>query len=192
MNTTWGYERKWSYWSITEWVYVGLIKESIRKDLKEKDSPLVFWDYYAERRQLINNLTAKNLIQLDGTNPNFKITGDEGDISNLCQFGWFDCCYYRDSSAFPYQEEKLGRVLGPAKNHSTVGGWWWLLLYHINIKSLTTDVLGNVLSRIYYKNCNIKGRILTRRGFNYFLFVCDNVITIQIISYDVDDDFNNN
>ena len=89
MNTTWGYERKWSDWSITEWVYIGLIKESIQNDLKDKDSPLVFWDYYAERRQLINNLTAKNVFQLDGSNPNFKITGDEGDISNLVSLdGW--------------------------------------------------------------------------------------------------------
>ena len=63
-------------------MYVGLIKEPIRKDLKDKDSPLVFWDYCAERRQLINNLTATNLFQLDGSNPNFKITGDEGDFSN--------------------------------------------------------------------------------------------------------------
>ena len=52
------------------------------------------------------------------------ITGEEGDISNLYQFGWFDWCYYRDSSAFPYQEEKLGRVLGLAKNHSNEIAQW--------------------------------------------------------------------
>ena len=52
------------------------------------------------------------------------ITGEEGDISNLCQFGLFDWYYYRDSSAFPYQEEKLGRVLGPAKNHSNEMTQW--------------------------------------------------------------------
>ena len=87
--------------------------------MKDSNSPLVFWDYCAERRALINNLTAKNLFQLDGTNANFKITGEAGDISNLCTFGWYDWIYYRDSSGFPNQQEKLGRVLGPAKNHST-------------------------------------------------------------------------
>ena len=54
------------------------------------------------------------------------ITGEEGDISNLCQFGWFDWCYYRDSSMFPFTEEKLGRVMGPAKNHSNEMARWVL------------------------------------------------------------------
>ena len=83
-------------------------------------------DHCDKRRSLINNLTAKNLFQLDGKNPNFKITGDEGDISNLCQFGWFEWCYYCDSSMFLFAEEKLGRVLGPAKNHSNEMAQWVL------------------------------------------------------------------
>ena len=86
MNCTLKYIERKTQWANLAELYIGLIKESIRKELKDKESPLVFWDYCAERRSLINNLTAKNLFQLDGTNPNFKITGDEGDISNLCQF----------------------------------------------------------------------------------------------------------
>ena len=84
-------------------MYVRLIKEAVRKDTKASNSPFKFWDYCVERRAFINDLTAKNLFQLDGTNANSKITGDEGDIANLCQYKEFDWCYYRDSSLFPHQ-----------------------------------------------------------------------------------------
>ena len=51
-------------------LYIGLLKEAVRKDMKDTDSPLRFWDYCAERRVKINNLTAKNLFQLHGSNAN--------------------------------------------------------------------------------------------------------------------------
>jgi len=74
-------------WANLAELYIGLLKEAVQKDMKDTDSPLVFWDYCAERRAKINNLTAKGLNQLQGSNANFKITGEAGDISNLCQFG---------------------------------------------------------------------------------------------------------
>ena len=44
------------------------------------------------------------------------MTGEEGDISNLCQFEWYEWCYYREQKEpFPHIKERLGRVLGPAK-----------------------------------------------------------------------------
>ena len=51
----------------------------------ETHSPLLFWDYYVERRTLVHNITAKNMLQLQGQNPNFATFGKEGDISNICQ-----------------------------------------------------------------------------------------------------------
>ena len=90
--------------NLTE-LYIRLIKESARKGMKDSDSPLRFWDYCAESRALVNNLTAKNLFQLNGSNTNFKITGDEGNISNLYQFKCFDWCYFQDSSLFPHQQD---------------------------------------------------------------------------------------
>ena len=67
---------------------------------------------------LINNLTSKNLFQLDGGNANLKIIGETGEIPNLCQLGWFEWCYFRDRNNFPCQEERLSRCLGPAANYS--------------------------------------------------------------------------
>ena len=99
-------------------MYIGQFKESTCKDLRQSDSPLVLWDYCLERRERIHNVTPKNLFQLNGNTPTVATFGVEGDISNICQFGWYDWCYYRENSkvAFPYQKECLGRVLGPLKN----------------------------------------------------------------------------
>ena len=86
--------------------------------MKEFNSPLRFWDYCTERRVLINNLTSKNLCQLNGTNANLKIRGDAGDVSNLFSLGWFEWCYFQDGSPFLYQEQKLGRCLGPRASYT--------------------------------------------------------------------------
>ena len=92
-------------------------KEAVRKDMREANCPLILWDYCAKRRARIHNLTAKDLFQLEGQNPISMTLGEEGDISNLCNFGWYEWCYSCDgSNDFPYPEEVLGKVLGPAKN----------------------------------------------------------------------------
>ena len=84
--------------------------------MKESDCPLVLWDYCAERRARINNLTARNLFQLHGSNAHTALTQEEGDISNLCQFKWYDWCYYKENKApFPFNKEVLGKILGPAR-----------------------------------------------------------------------------
>ena len=70
-------------WSNKAELYIGLIKEAVRKDMLETNSPLCLWDYCAEKRARINNLTAKNTFKLHGFTPHTVTTGDEGDISNL-------------------------------------------------------------------------------------------------------------
>ena len=82
-------ERRTQWANLAE-LYIGILKEDIRKDMRDTDSPLQFWDCCAQRRAKINNLTAKGLFQLDGSNAKQKITGDPGDISNFCQLGWFE------------------------------------------------------------------------------------------------------
>lgn len=112
-------------WANRAELYIGLFKESIRKDMKDSDCPLPFWDYCGERRARINNLTAKNLFQLEGQTPHFSATGEEGDISNLCQFNWYEWVYFRDHKAlFPFHREVLGRTLGPAKGEGNEMAHW--------------------------------------------------------------------
>ena len=108
-------------------LYVGLLKESIRKDIRESGSPLRLWCYCAERRSSIFTLTAKNLFQLQGTNPYSATLGEMGDISSLCQFSWYEWVYFRQGSkAFPYLKEELGRCLGPCKNEGNEMCQWVL------------------------------------------------------------------
>ena len=114
-------------WSNKAELYIGLIKEAARKDMHESNSPLCLWDYCVERRARINNLTAKNAFKLHGSTPHTVTIGDEGDISNLCQYGWYEWCYYRDhTTAFPNNKEVLGRVLGPARGAGNEMAQWIL------------------------------------------------------------------
>ena len=79
------------------------------------NSPLPFWDYCLKRCAQIYNMTTCDKLKIRGTNPHTATLGVEGDISNLCQYSWYDWCYYRDHTAkFPHNQEVLGRVLGPA------------------------------------------------------------------------------
>ena len=114
-------------WANRAELYIGLIKEAVRRDMHKSACPLVLWDYCVERRARINNLTAKDLFQLDGQTPHFSVTGEVGDISNLCQFDWYEWVYYREGSAsFPLPREVLGRALGPAKGEGNEMAQWIL------------------------------------------------------------------
>ena len=66
------------------------------------------------------------MFQLHGSNPITAKFDDEGDISNLCDFVWFDWCYYCNHKDFPQQQERLGRVLGPANNEGNEMAQWIL------------------------------------------------------------------
>ena len=75
-------------WANKAELYIGLIKEAVRKDMKSSNSPLAFWDYCLERRVRINNLTTKDRFQLHSTNAYTSLFSEEGDISNLCTYDW--------------------------------------------------------------------------------------------------------
>jgi len=108
-------------------LYVGLLKEATCKDIRETHSPLVLWDYCAEQRASIFTLTVRDLFQLQGSNPYTATLDEEGDISSLCQFGWFDWVYfYDDTQPYPYSKAMLGRYLGPARNEGNEIAQWIL------------------------------------------------------------------
>ena len=109
-TTLWALE-KGTPWSNKAELYIGLLKEAICKDMRESNSLMSLWDYCMERRVRINNLTAKDNFKLHGTMPHTATLAEEGDISSLCQFGWYELCYYHEqTAAFPHNCEVLGRV----------------------------------------------------------------------------------
>ena len=72
-------------------------------------------------------MTTKNIFQLQGQTPGFTVTGEVSNISNICQFDWYEWAYYREGSApFPMPREVLGRVLGPAKGEGNEMAQWVL------------------------------------------------------------------
>ena len=114
-------------WARKAELYVGLLKESMRKDMREANSPMVFWDYCIERRACINNLVAKSNFKLHGSNAHTLMMQEEGDISNLCQLAWYEWCSFRDhTAAFPQQKEVLGRILSPARGEGNEMCQWVL------------------------------------------------------------------
>ena len=80
-------------WANKAELYIGIIKEDVRNDMREADSPIKLWDYCFERRVQINNLTVKPRFNLHGTNADTQLKNEVGDISNLCQYGWYDWVY---------------------------------------------------------------------------------------------------
>ena len=119
--------------------------------MRESYSPLILWDYCSERRARINNLTTRNLFQLQVQNPTMATLGEEGDISNLCNFQWFEWCYFRyQGKSFIMQKESLGKVLGPAKNCGNEMAQWILksksqIFPRRSLRHLRTEDLNNNL-----------------------------------------------
>ena len=136
-------------WETRAELYVGLVKEAVRKDIFLSRSPLVLWDYAAERHAAIMSMTARDLFQLQGSNPRTTTFGKEGDISYLCQFAWYEWVYFYDGSSyasFPYLKSMLSRVLGPAKNEGKEITQWCLnsngkVVPRRTVKSLTAKQL---------------------------------------------------
>ena len=77
IGTTLRYLEEGTPWSNKAELYIGLIKEAVRKDMKDSDCPLSFWDYCVERRARINNYTAKSLFQFHGTNAHTALLGEK-------------------------------------------------------------------------------------------------------------------
>ena len=114
-------------WANRAELYVGLFKEAVSKDMLQENPPLVFCKYCAERRAAITNMTAKDLFQLQGQTPHFATFDEEGDISNICQFGWYEWVYFWETTVkFPFPVHVLGQCLGPAKNEGNAMTQWIL------------------------------------------------------------------
>ena len=73
-------------WANKAKLYIGIMKEVVQKDMNMSNFPLDFLNNCIERRDRINNLTAKDQFKLQGSNAHTMMTGEEGDTSNLCQY----------------------------------------------------------------------------------------------------------
>ena len=88
----------------------------MRENMWATNSPMCLWDYTIERWVLIHNAISYSLFQNKGLSPHTATFGSQEDISNICNFVWYEWVYYRDYGSFPMAREKLDWVLGPLKN----------------------------------------------------------------------------
>ena len=114
-------------WSNRAERYIGIFKQAVRDLMHDTNCPMRLWDYCMEYKARVNNATARNLYQLGPMTPYQTIYQREPDISNLCQFGFYDWCYYREETAkFPFPSQVLGRVLGPSEGIGNEMSVWIL------------------------------------------------------------------
>ena len=76
-------------WANRAELYIGLHKEAVRQDMRRSNAPIVLWDYCLERRANIHNAIPRPLFQNNGATPHEATFGEQGDISNICNFGWY-------------------------------------------------------------------------------------------------------
>ena len=100
--------------------YVDIFKNSTKKDFKASNEPLVLWCYCFERQYKIINATEHDNFHLNGQTPHTVMTGHPTDLSTICEFLWYYCCYYWCLSAkFPSPANHLDIVLGQSKHAET-------------------------------------------------------------------------
>ena len=64
---------------------------------------------------------------MQGQTPHFTTFGEEGDISNICQFGCYEWVHFWETtSKLPFPAHVLGLCLGPAKNEGNEMTQWVL------------------------------------------------------------------
>ncbi len=79
-------------------------------------APKHLWDPCIEFEGLIHSHTANYIYSTGGEIPETIMKGGTADISQICEFAWYDWVMFRDTVdtiAFPDDKLTLGRYLGP-------------------------------------------------------------------------------
>ena len=103
-------------WANRAELYINFSKESVRRDLHMTDAPMILWNYCMERQDWIHNAISRPIFQNQGMILHEATFGKQGNISNICNFGWYKWVYYITPNSFPATKECLVQVLGPIKN----------------------------------------------------------------------------
>ena len=91
-----------------------LKRGSTRKMLK-RNIPKKLWDHCLELESRIHSATTLPSVDLDYHTPEDKMHDMSADISNICEFEFYEWIMFNDSQAnFPETKFHVGRWLGPA------------------------------------------------------------------------------
>ena len=91
------------------------LKKGTGRKMIRTGSPKVLWDDCLELEAEIWSSTASNIFELEGEVPKTVMNGETTNITQLCEFGWYDWVYFHDN-AVTYPDDKwvLGQWLGPS------------------------------------------------------------------------------
>ena len=92
------------------------LKRGAGRKLVSSKCPKRFWDYCLEFESYIRSHTAHDIFKLDGRVPEALVSGETPDISEYCDFAWYQWVMYRHggNAKFPEEPFRLGRYLGPS------------------------------------------------------------------------------
>jgi hypothetical protein len=72
------------------------LKRMYRRAMVESSAPRVLWDHCFELQAQIRSHTALDMLSLARDIPETMLLGDTTDISNLCQFAWYEFVWHID------------------------------------------------------------------------------------------------
>jgi hypothetical protein len=93
------------------------LKRATRRAMLKTQTPKRLWDYCLELQAKIRSNTAHDITTLEGQTPETLMGGETADISELCEYDWFQWLYDRDTkSSFPDATKVPVRYMGPEKS----------------------------------------------------------------------------
>jgi hypothetical protein len=93
------------------------LKQEVSCKMIRTGAPKCLWDHCIEFEGLICSHTANDIYAIGSKIPETIIKGGTADISQICEFAWYDWVMFHDTVntiAFPDKRLTLGRYLGPA------------------------------------------------------------------------------
>jgi hypothetical protein len=90
------------------------LKQGVSRLMIKTGFPKKLWNHCIILMEMIRSSTTNSIYMTAGQVPETIMTGETADISQICQFGWFDWVMYHDPAKFPDNKMILGRYLGPA------------------------------------------------------------------------------
>jgi len=101
-------------------------KKGANRAGRQMNSPKLLWDFCIEWVAAIRCLTAHDIPGLGDRVPEEQITGHMPDISEYCQFDWYQLVWYHDYQNFPDSPKRLAKWARVAHD---VGGpmCFWLI-----------------------------------------------------------------
>jgi len=104
------------------------LKRAHRRAMAATNTPACLWDLCLVHTALIRQHTVSSIRELQGEVPATMMTGDTGDISFLCEFGWYELVWFStpQSTTESMENKRLGRHCGPSLNHGNAMSAWIL------------------------------------------------------------------